>query len=229
MSGIRSRLLAASDGDGRIDRIEPHPRNPNFRRIVIKERPAAQLTTAEVEQLGIEAGQRWNASLRERVERTIERSAARAKAMSILGRRALSRAVLQEKLVGQSFDTKAVKRVLDDLEVEGWLDDAALADSVVHELTRSKPAGERLVRERLESRGVDAATIDRAVREHSLHERSTDAALELARAQEKKLAKVDARTAARRIAGQLHRRGFDEETVRDTLEQLGFTAHHNEQ
>lgn len=224
MSNIRSRLLAAAETDGRIDRIEPHPRDPNFRRIIVSERAAAQLTSAEVDELAIEAGQRWNATLRRRVERTVARSVIQAKAMSILGRRALSRAVLRDRLLGDAADAETVDTVLDDLADAGWLDDATLADAVVHDLTQSKPAGERLVRERLASRGVDAATIDRAVKELNAAQNPADAALEFARTQQKKLARTDSRTAARRLAGQLHRRGFDEETIEHVLEQLGYST-----
>lgn len=223
MSAIRSRFLAASDDDidGCLDDIQPHPKDPNYRRLSVNGRAIAQLSLSEVNELKLTAAMPWNRELYDRIEAVLRRAALRRKALQILGRRAYSRATLRAKLVEQvEADATVVDALLSDLESEGWLNDEALADSILHELTRTRPAGPRLIEAQLTRHGIDGSTIDnvRAVAEEQ--ESPADAARRFASQELKKLKNLPLQTAARRLAGRLHRRGFDEETITATLEYL---------
>lgn len=211
--------------NGRLDRVEPHPRDPNYRRLFVADRAAAQLTVSEVEELGLEPGDAWNAKTRARIERVLQRAAVRSAALKILGRRAMAKATLREKLLAQDHDEDLIDDVIDALETEGWIDDASFAEAVVHDLTRSRPAGAKLVRQRLEEKGVDAEAIEQAVADLEAGDDPIDAAFTFAKKQMKKMARVDARTAARRLAGQLHRRGFEEDIIQEVIDRLGLAAH----
>lgn len=83
--------------------------------------------------------------------------------LRLLGVRARSRRELRTRLTDKDFPPRVVDRVLDDLEGDGWLDDAAFARALVRERVRLKPRAPARLGEELRRKGVSRDVADAAI------------------------------------------------------------------
>lgn len=81
----------------------------------------------------------------------------RGRAIRLLARRERSRAELQRKLDPDGSNAEAVARLLDQLQIEGWLSESRLAEQFVNGRRHRASAGR--IRQELKRRGVAAATV----------------------------------------------------------------------
>lgn len=208
-----------------ITSIDPLPSDPNVLRIRVDGTIAARLPRSDVQSLNLETGQTWDDAIEAQVQRLIALNKTRKAAMSLLGRRGFSRAELLERLERKGHEQSLAREVADQLQRDGWIDDAAYAESIVHELLRTKPAARTLVLEKLHARGIEDETA-RQVADRMLGETSqVDAAASLARERLEAMQSLPQQTAVRRVAGLLARRGFDEATIQDAIEQTGLVEY----
>jgi len=147
---------------------------------------------------------------------------ARKRAFTMLGRKGLSRRELIDRLVQKNHDEAIAERVADEFERDGWIDDAALARDIIEFERQRQPAAEPLLREKLHSRCIAADIIDRVLHETGRREDPADAAMQLAEQRYRSMRSLPAPTAARRIAGALHRRGFDDDTIETVLNRMNL-------
>jgi len=123
-----------------------------------------------------------------------------------LARRGLSLAEARARLRADGLTDAEAAEVIDDFVRRGWLDDAALAEQLVHSATTRKDMGTRAVRQLLVKRLVSREAIETALAE--LPDDDAERALEFARTKARALARFDDATATRRLMGMLARRGF---------------------
>lgn len=159
----------------------------------------------------------WNATWAEERERdddggerdtddAAERDAAESTLLRRLRTRSLSireaRGVLRERelLEGDADD------IIDAFVRLGYLDDAALAEQLVHAAVDRKGQGRQVISQTLAKRGVPRDIADAAIDE--LPDDDADRALEFARTKARSLSSLDHDTALRRLMGQLSRRGY---------------------
>ena len=212
----------------RIVAIRPTQRDPNRATIRVatqegrKGRVAATLNQTKIHELGLSVGQVWDDALAQRVADAALYDKAFRSAMTRLARRAMSRGMLDDKLrqAGHGDEVRAaVFNRLDDL---GLIDDEAFGKALIAETTRSKPAGPRLLRQKLFQKGIDASLIDRLLEDHEQHTAQQDDphadAIAFARKRAASLARFDDATRRRRLYGQLARRGFDPDTIRAAMD-----------
>jgi SOS response regulatory protein OraA/RecX len=221
---MADRLFDDIPADATIAEIAPLPSDPNVRRVRVGTRVVARLRAAEIERLELTVGMVWTEQVAERVREAIAMERARKAAFSAIGRKALSRGELIERLQRKGHDAPIVAQVVEEMADDGWLDDAALAREVVTFHRVRKPIGESLLREKLRERKIDTAVIDEAVREAKAEADADEieAAFALAKKRLAGMRSLSPAARARRIAGLLHRRGFDDETIDDVLVQLGL-------
>jgi regulatory protein len=98
--------------------------------------------------------------------------------LRLLGVRARSRQELGRRLRRATFPDRIVDGVLDALEDEGWLDDAAFARAVVRDRVRFKPRAPVRLKQELRRKGVARPVAEDAVR--TVFEEEGVAPLELA-------------------------------------------------
>lgn len=139
-------------------------------------------------------------------------AAALALARAALGRRALSSAEVDRKLVEGSVDADVREVVIAQLTNERVLDDAALAADVAARLQGRRGAGWQRVRAELGQRGLDAALVEQP-----------DSDSELARATELASARVArspdrSEAGRRRLSAWLARRGYSGGVCRSAVE-----------
>ena len=131
-------------------------------------------------------------------------------AESALARR-LRRSALSEReartfLAQHGVEASVVEAVVDRFLSLGWLDDAVLAEQLLHAGTSRKGQGRRAIAQTLSQRGIGRDTADAALA--ALPDDDEDRALEYARSKAHGLRSYDIDTAMRRLMGQLARRGY---------------------
>jgi regulatory protein len=221
------RLFDDVPAGATITELRPLPSDPNIRSVRVGGRVVAHLRAADLDGLDLDIGREWTPELAEAVQRCVRQHQARKAAMKLLSRRAMPHTVLLEKLLERGHDRDITAQVLDELANDGWIDDERFAESLVHELTNRKPAGERLLIDKLIARGIEADTAQHVVN-RALEDRDpVHEAVDLARKRLRSMGAVSRPTAIRRISGVLMRRGFDEETTRAALDEIDLRPDEN--
>lgn len=135
--------------------------------------------------------------LRDRAEKTLLRKL-RTRSLSVVE----ARAVVAE----HGLDSEATEELLQAFLERGYLDDAALAEQLVHAGTDRKGQGRRVIAQTLAKRGVPRDVADAALA--ALPDDDADRALEYARSKAPAMRDLDRDAALRRLSGQLARRGY---------------------
>ncbi len=131
-----------------------------------------------------------------------------AVALRLLGVRAHSRSELRSKLRRKGCAPDAIEAAVERLAGQGYLDDAAFAESLVSR--RSASRGPGAIAGELAAKGIDRETA-RAALAGTDREAQLEAALRLA-------GRAGSRD-SRVLAGRLIRRGFDWDVVREACRQ----------
>lgn len=113
-----------------------------------------------------------------------------------------ARGVLRE----HAIDADTVDRILQGLEELGYLDDAALAEQLLHVAVDRKGQGRQVIAQTLAMRGIARDVADAAIA--ALPDDDHERALEYARSKAHGLRSYDLDVAVRRLMGQLARRGY---------------------
>jgi regulatory protein len=113
-----------------------------------------------------------------------------------------ARGVLRE----HDLDEASIAGVLASMDEYGYLDDAALAEQLVHSGVERKGQGRQLIAQTLAKRGIPRDVADAAL--GALPDDDLERALEFARGKVRSLRDLDRDTALRRLSGQLARRGY---------------------
>ncbi len=133
-------------------------------------------------------------------------AAASAALTRSLGRRGLSIAEARAKLRSAALAGDEIDGVIDGFLARGWLDDAALAEQIVHSSTTRHDMGTKAIRQLLQKRMVARDIVDAVIAE--LPDDDAERALEFAVSKARSLVRYEDETAIRRLMGQLARRGF---------------------
>ncbi|UZJ38104.1 MULTISPECIES: regulatory protein RecX [unclassified Prosthecochloris] len=136
-------------------------------------------------------------------------------AIRYLGNREHSRKEIVTKLERRQFSPEAVKKTLERLDELGLLDDRSFALNYIGSKSRKKPSGRYKLRYELLQKGVSEEIIEEVLNEYDSSGYCLDAAL-------KKLPflKGDDHYRRRKLHTFLMNRGFDSQTIRQTLDQI---------
>ena len=207
--------------------LQPTQRDPSRTMIRVGEegrkgRVAATLSSKLMDELGLSVGQEWTDELAERVAGTAVYDKAFRAATRRLARRAMSRQEVDRKLRGLEFDAAVRERVLARLDELDLLDDAAYARMLVRDTLARRPAGPRLLQQKLMQKGIARDIIDAVIAENTGDQRDqTEAAVALAHKRLRSMARLAPDARRRRLYGVLMRRGFDSDTIKAAMEQVG--------
>lgn len=134
------------------------------------------------------------------------------RALRLLSVRPRSRRELQVRLLQAGFEAEEVSGELERLEAVGLVDDERFAREFTEHQQGVRRAGRRAVASGLAAKGIDRATVERALDEAPGDD--GDRANELARARVGRLRGVPPEKAYARLVSFLVRRGHDPETAR---------------
>ncbi len=116
----------------------------------------------------------------------------------------------------------AADHVIERMRRHGYLDDAALAEQLVHSGVERKGQGRVMLVQALAKRGIAREVIDAALA--GLPDDEAERAIEFARQKARAMRDLDRDTALRRLSGQLARRGYGATALsaaRQALDELG--------
>jgi len=136
----------------------------------------------------------------------IEREIAERNLTKRLRTRQLSVSEARVVVAERDLDPEAIEAVLERFEHLGYLDDAALAEQLVHAGVERKGQGRQVLAQTLVKRGIARDAADAALA--SLPDDDAERALAFARTRAQSMTSLDRDTAVRRLAGQLARRGY---------------------
>lgn len=199
--------------DQRITAIAATKRGPDRLAVRVERKTVAVLSAVRVAELGLEVGQPWNQALAQRVEEAVTFDQAMKRALNRLNRRAMSRRQLDGKLRELAFEAPVRERVLDRLAELNLLDDEAFGRAVVRETMARKPAGPRLLQQKLFQKGIERTLADRLIDEAVEPDDQVEQAVLLSRKRLGSMGRLDAVTRKRRLYGLLARRGFGPDTI----------------
>ena len=148
-------------------------------------------------------------------EHSQDPQAARDLALRSLAVRPRTVAELSQRLKAR-FGEVVIRTVVQELQAQGLLDDAAFAEAWRHSRERLRPRSAALVRRELIQRGVAPELADDAVTDMD----DADAAERVARKQWGRLSALDRISFRRRMWGHLSRRGFSASVVQSTIRSL---------
>jgi len=156
-------------------------------------------------------------------DRVALREAAETALLKKLRSRSLSVREARGVLAGHELEEHEIDAVVDAFLGHGYLDDARLAEHLVHVATDRKSQGRQAVAQALSARGVPRDVVDAALAE--LPDDDAERALAFARQKARSMGSLDRDTALRRLHGQLARRGFGGSTAmsaaRQALDEAG--------
>ncbi|MDZ8274356.1 regulatory protein RecX [Microbacterium aquimaris] len=135
------------------------------------------------------------------------RAAAEKELLRKLRGKPLSISEARTVLGAHDLDGEAAAVIIDDACRRGYLDDAALAEHLIHLAVDRKGQGRTAIALALQKRRIPRDVIDAALQE--LPDDDAERAMEFARTKVRQLDRVEADVALRRLVGQLSRRGYN--------------------
>jgi len=187
-----------------------------------KGRVVATLTTRIIADLDLRVGQAWTDQLARQVEGGVGFDKAMRAAMNRLSRRAMSGWMLRDKLRTLGHEAVVIDAVLDRLAELELLDDEQFGRALVRDTMARKPAGPALLKQKLFQKGIRGSLADKLIAEATADtDAQQDAATEFARKKARTMSSLDKVTRERRLYGQLARRGFSPDTIRNAMQAVG--------
>ena len=136
--------------------------------------------------------------------------------VSRLRRSALSVAEVRAVLAEHGLDEAEIEEWIERYERFGYLDDARLAEQLVHVNGARRGRGSGAILQELARRGVDATAARTAVQELDPEVERRNA-LDVAERRARQLSGLDRKTAERRLSAFLQRRGYPGDVVREAV------------
>jgi regulatory protein len=194
--------------------MTPAKRDPTRLVIKVDGKVFGRLSQSIAYDMGLRIDLPWDDALAAKVQAAVAYDGAMKAALQRLNRRALSTSQLRRKLREKEHDPIAIDQAIARLEELGAIDDEAFGQSLIDETLRRKPAGPRLLRQKLMQKGLDRKLIDRLV---GALEPDGDGAVELARKKMRTMNDIDPQKQKQRLWGLLARRGFDSDTIEQAV------------
>jgi regulatory protein len=210
----------AQSGRATITKLEAQKRNPRRVSIFLDGAFAFGMDAQLAMELGLRTGRILDRRELERINRAEEKSRARHYSLDFLGYRARSIWEVRDRLSRRGHPEAIIAEVIGELQGEGLLDDEDFARAWARDRMKTKPMGERLLRRELRLKRVDGEIIDRVISETYRDLSPGQLAGDLLRARQGRYRRLDARTAKRRMADFLLRRGFDRSAVWEAVDQV---------
>ena len=144
-------------------------------------------------------------------------------ALDLIARAALPIAELRLKLLRKGYNEGEVEGVVSRLREMGYLNDEVYARDWVERRQHVRPAGHRLLRNELDSKGIDADTIERVMARTESEYGDFETALKAAdrwiglRSGQRAERRQADKGMALKLASHLRSRGFDSDTIARTV------------
>ena len=227
-----------SGGGPRVSALRPTNRDPLRFTVKVDGKAVGTLSQKLIDDLRITIGSPYTPELAAALADAVVYDKAFRAATRRLARRAMSSGMIRQKLrtpprrrPPKPGDTRkprepdpipsaeVIDQVIARLTELDLLDDRAFGQALIRDLTRSKPAGPMLLKQKLYAKGLDAKLIDELVAEATADpDEQADGATSFAEKKIRSMRHLDADTIKRRLYGQLARRGFTPDAIRTAMD-----------
>ncbi len=178
------------------------------RQVVLDSGDVLQVRAEDLEGLRLQADADIDAAGLEQL-RVLDASArATGIAVRLLTVRMRSRRELADRLRRRGFPDGIIRTVLTKLETAGLVDDTRFAEAWVRGRIAMRPSGVRRLRRELWQKGIARDIVERTLAAALSTEGEEELALRVARARHPRYRSLPQKTAVRRLASILQRRGF---------------------
>lgn len=200
---------------GKITKIEPQKKNPRRVSIFIDNEFALGVSHDVLLKFGLNEGINLSGEQLELLKREESKGQAKESALRSLSRTPKSTSEVSKRLKEKGFTEEVIKEVIHQLESYGYLNDQEFARVYSESCLRAKPLGPKLLSQKLFKKGLNRELIEETVKEiYRQHDEVILAARLLAK--RKGVYKgLDSRTARKRKADYLARRGFSWDAIRE--------------
>lgn len=214
-------LFGAGDGARPVvAAIVPARRDPSLVTVRVGRRIVATVETDDVRAAGAVVGEALSDEAIAALARADARVRALRDARRIVGRAAVARSRLVDRLIAKGHARDVAENAADRLERAGAIDERAVAEAVVHAARRAGPVGRSRLEATLRAKGVSEEA-GSAVIADALGAGDPMAEAEaFARGKAARMARLDRATARRRLYGLLARRGFEAEVCEDVVRRV---------
>jgi regulatory protein len=202
-----------------ITAIEPQVRDPARVSVYVDGEFAVGVHSEVAAAVGLRVGQAVSVPDLQALARAEERRRARDSALALLGYRARSREELRRRLDRKGYAPEVVEETVASLERSGLINDAEFSQAWVRQRTGARPMGPRRLAAELRQKGVEREIVQEAL-EAVDPERELDLALTVGRQKVEQMRGEDPRSARRKLASALMRRGFSWEVSARVLDIL---------
>lgn len=196
----------------RILEVKPSQRKKGIFLVKLEDGGILRVTESELLRFSIHADEELSDEKREKLTDSAKISTTKVTAANMVGRRALSKKELTERLVKKGVEKDDAQDAADWMEEIGGVNDAAYAASIARSYG-GRGYGPARIREELRRRGVSRELWDEAMEELPDREETLDRLIE-------KKCRGDAlsdRREIKRVSDSLLRRGFSWGEVKDAL------------
>lgn len=225
------------DPGGRISALRPTNRDPHRSTVKVDGQAVGTLSQKLIDDLGLAIGSPWTDQLADAVADAVIYDKAFRAATRRLARRAMSSGMVRQKLRTPAIRKRdkqgnlqepaptpppeIIDRVIERLTELDLLDDRAFGEALIRDLTRAKPAGPMLLKQKLYAKGLDRKLIDQLVADATADpEEQADGATQFAEKKIRSMQHLEPDAQKRRLYGQLARRGFTPDAIRTAMDQV---------
>ncbi len=206
----------------KITRIERQKKNPRRVNIFLDDEFGFGLDTETLIRSGLREGDSITEDRIRELGRRGEEQMAHQAALRYLRRRLRTEQELRIKLQAADFRPEIIDQVICRLRESGLVDDRKFAQAFIHDLQLRAPLGLRLLRQRLQLKGLTGESIEHLLAEEASDEQQRKAALEVAK---KYLRKVRRRGTSdlqrmQKTGKYLEQRGFEWQNITPVLRKL---------
>ncbi|MBI4546978.1 MAG: RecX family transcriptional regulator [Ignavibacteriae bacterium] len=207
-----------------ITKLERQKRDPHRVNVYLDDEFAFGVHEDVLVKYGLRKGDTLDQATIKTIQSSEELSHAKEKALKFLSYRLRSEKELRTKLREKEFPPNIIDEVIDHFRSLGLVDDRKFAQSLVHDLQLRRPAGKKLIQQKLRLKGIAQPIIQEVIAEcmssDDEQELAVQAAQKLLKRYRSSRKKIDPKKQQQRIAQFLARRGFDWSTVSPVLHQI---------
>ncbi len=213
---------------GVVTKITPQVKNPKRVSVYVDGTFFIGLQLNVLDKLGLRVGRELDEVEVARIALAKDRQNALDKALMYLGRRLHSQTELETKLGRAGFVPDVVGYTIAEVNRLGYINDAAFGVAKATVSAKRKLHGKRRAMVELAKSGVRGETARKAVEDVYEGHDAMGVARLLAGKRANGMARLDAETARRRLAGMLMRRGFTWDEIRPALDEVMGQARESE-
>lgn len=203
---------------GKVTKIEPQKKNPRRVSIFIDNQFALGVSQELLLKFNLSEGIQLSGEQLELLEKEESVRQAKEIAFRSLSHTPKSTSEISKKLKERDFQEQVIGEVIRELEKYGYLNDRNFARMYSESCLRAKPLGPKLLSQKLFKKGLNKELIDETVKEIYRQHDQVALAGRLLRKREGVYRGLDPRTARKRKADYLARRGFGWDTIKEVLD-----------